>query len=139
MFKATRKTCYEEVLPLPRLGDVAERLQRGRVLAIVSPDSRVPPEEVQRFFEGLSRKNNLCVLTGDKTSMASVEKAARQLYAAQKANDRIPEGHLQRPELEAKQARLRAGLQRHRPRTLRQGALPDTAPRQGSAARAQAP
>ena len=104
MFKPTRKTCYEEVLPLPRLADVADRLPRGRVLAIVSPDSKIPPEEVQRFFEGLSQKNNLCVLTGDKTTMASVDKATRQLYAAQKANDRIPDGHLQRPELEVKQA-----------------------------------
>ena len=104
MFKPTRKTCYEEVLPLPRLVDVADRLPRGRVLVIVSPDSKIPPEEVQRFFEGLSQKNNLCVLTGDKTTMGSVEKAARQLYAAQKANDRIPEGHPQRGELESKQA-----------------------------------
>ena len=104
MFKPTRKTCYEEVLPLPRLADVADRLQRGRVLAIVSPDSKIPPEEVQRFFDGVSQKNNLCVLTGDKTAMGSVESAARQLYAAQKADTRIPEGHSQRTELESKQA-----------------------------------
>ena len=104
MFKPTRRTCYEDVLPLPRLADVADRLPRGRVLAIVSPDSKIPPEEVQRFFEGLSQKNNLCVLTGDKTAMGSVETAARQLYAAQKADARIPEGHTQRDELEAKQA-----------------------------------
>ena len=60
------------------------------MLLIVSPDSKIPPEEVQRFFDGLSQKNNLCVLTGDKTAMGSVEKAARQLYAAQKADGRIP-------------------------------------------------
>jgi hypothetical protein len=59
---------------------------------------------VQRFFEGLSQKNNLCVLTGDKTAMGSVEKAARQLYAAQKADGRIPKGHPQRDDLERKQA-----------------------------------
>ena len=104
MFKATRKTAYQEVLPLPPLDEVADRVRRGRVLVIVSPDSRVPPEEVQRFFDGLSQKNNLCVLTGDKTAMGSVEKAARQLYAAQKADGRIPQGHPQRDELERKQA-----------------------------------
>lgn len=49
MFKATRKTAYQEVLPLPPLGEVADRVRRGRVLVIVSPDSKVPPEEVQRF------------------------------------------------------------------------------------------
>jgi hypothetical protein len=58
---------------------------------------------VQKFFEGLSQKNNLCVLTGDKTAMGSVENAARQLYAAQKADSRIPKGHLQRDELGRKQ------------------------------------
>src|ERR1017187_1348055 len=103
MFKPMRRTVYEEVLPLPKLEDVADRVRKGRVLLIVSPDSKIPPEEVQKFFEGLSQKNNLCVLTGDKTAMASVEKAARQLYAAQKAGGRIPIGHLQRDDLEHKQ------------------------------------
>lgn len=103
MFKATRKTCYEDVLPLPRLEDVAERTRKGRVLVVVSPDSKIPPEEIQKFFEGLSQKNNLCVLTGDKTAMGSVEKAARQLFAAQKADGRIPENHPQRSDLETKQ------------------------------------
>ena len=103
MFKASRKTCYEDVLPLPTLEDVADRVRRGRVLLIVSPDSKVPPEEVQKFFDGLSQKNNLCVLTGDKTAMGSVEKAARQHFAAQKADGRIAKGHPQRDDLERKQ------------------------------------
>lgn len=103
MFKPERKTCYDEILPLPKLEDVADRVRKGRVLLVVSPDSKIPPEDVQRFFEGLSQKNNLCVLTGDKTAMGSVEKAARQLYAAQKADGRIPKGHPQRGDLETKQ------------------------------------
>lgn len=103
LFKPLRKAVYEEVLPLPRLEDVADRVRRGRVLLVVSPDSKIPPEEVGKFFEGLPQKNNLCVLTGDKTAMASVEKAARHLFAAQKADGRIPKGHAQREELEKKQ------------------------------------
>ncbi|MGH8545559.1 MAG: FN3 associated domain-containing protein, partial [Gammaproteobacteria bacterium] len=103
MFKAVRKTGYEEILPLPRLEEAADRVRRGRVLLIVSPDSKIPPEEVQRFFDGLSQKNNLCVLTGEKTDLASVEKAARQVFAAQKADGRIPKGHSQRDDLERKQ------------------------------------
>lgn len=103
MFKATRKTVYDDVLPLPRLEDVADRVRRGRVLLVVSPDAKIPPDEVQKFFDGLSQKNNLCVLTGDKTAMGSVEKAARQLFAAQKADGRIPKGHPQRDDLERKQ------------------------------------
>ncbi len=103
MFKAARKSAYEEVLPLPKLEEVADKVRKGRVLLIVSPDSKIPPEEVQKFFDGLSQKNNLCVLTGDKTAMGSVEKAARHLYAAQKADGRSPKGHPQRDELEKKQ------------------------------------
>jgi len=103
MFKANRKTCYDDVLPLPKLEDVAERVRKGRVLLVVNSDSKIPPEEVQKFFDGLSQKNHLCVLTGDKTAMGSVEKAARQLYAAQKADGRIPRGHTQREDLERKQ------------------------------------
>ncbi|HXV81080.1 MAG TPA: anti-phage-associated DUF499 domain-containing protein [Candidatus Binatia bacterium] len=103
MFKPMRKTVYEDVLPLPKLDEVADRVRRGRVLLVVSPDSKIPPEEVQKFFDGLSQKNNLCVLTGDKTAMGSVEKAARHLFAAQKADGRIPKGHPQREDLERKQ------------------------------------
>ena len=104
MFKPTRKTAYQEVLPLPQLEKLAEQVRRSRVLAIVSPDSKIPPEEVKRFFEGLIQKNNLCVLTGDRTAMGNVENAARQVYAAQKADSRIPQGHRQREELEGKQS-----------------------------------
>jgi len=103
MFKPTRKSVYDEVLPLPKMEEVAERVRRNRVLIMVSPDSKIPPDEVNRFFEGLSQKNNLCVLTGDKTAMGSIEKAARQFYAVQKADSRIPLGHPQRADLETKQ------------------------------------
>jgi hypothetical protein len=102
-FKPIRKTAYADVLPLPRIEDVADRVRKGRILLIVSPDAKIPPEEVQRFFADLSQKNNLCVLTGDKTAMGSVETAARQLYAAHKADGRIPQGHPQRDDLERKQ------------------------------------
>jgi hypothetical protein len=103
MFKATRKTVYDDVLPLPKLSEVADRVRRGRVLLIVSPDAKIPPEEVQRFFDGLTQKNNICVLTGDKTAIASVEKAACHVFAAKKADSRIPVGHPQREDLEKKQ------------------------------------
>lgn len=103
MFKTDRKTCYEEVLPLPRIDEVADRVRKTRVLLIVSPDSKIPPEVVKRFFDGLTQKNNLLVLTGEKTAMGSVEKAARQFFAAQKANNRIPQNHPQREDLEHRQ------------------------------------
>ncbi len=43
MFKPTRRTVYEDVLPLPKLADVADRVRRGRVLLVVCPDSKIPP------------------------------------------------------------------------------------------------
>lgn len=103
MFKPTRKTVYEEVLPLPKLDDATEKVRHGRVLLIVSPDSKIPPEEVAKFFGTITQKNNLCVLSGDKTAIASVEKAARQYFAVQKADHKIQQGHSQRDELERKQ------------------------------------
>jgi hypothetical protein len=103
MFKSARKTVYADVLPLPKLEEVADRVRKCRVLLIVTPDSKIPPEEVQKFFDGLSQKNNLCVLTGDKTAMGSVEEAARQLFATQQADGRIPNDHPQREDLERKQ------------------------------------
>jgi hypothetical protein len=103
LYKPTRKSAYDEVLALPKLEEVADKVRRSRVLLIVSPDSKLPPEEVQRFFDALSQKNNLCVLTGDKTRMASIEKAARQRFAALHAESRIAKGHPQRDELEQKQ------------------------------------
>lgn len=104
MFEPTRKTAYAKVLALPGIEEVGEHVRKEHVLLIVSPDSKIPPEELQKFYVGLAQKNNLLVLTGDKTAMGSIEKAARQLYAAQKADGRIPKGHPQREELEKKQA-----------------------------------
>ena len=103
MFRAASKNAYEDVLPLPQLTEVTDRVRRGRVLLIVSPDSKIPPEEVKKFFDATTQKNNICVLTGDKSAMGSVEKAARQLYAAQKADSsRIPKGNPQYEELQRK-------------------------------------
>jgi len=103
MFAPSRKTAYDEVLPLPKISEVADKVRKNRVLLIVSPDSKVPPEDVQRLFDSLIQKNNLCILTGDKTQMGSVEKSARQVFAGLKADKRIPKGHPQREELEIKQ------------------------------------
>jgi len=44
MFKASRRTGYDDVLPLPKLEEVADRVRKGRVLLVVSPDSKIPPE-----------------------------------------------------------------------------------------------
>lgn len=103
MYKPSRKVAYEAVLPLPKIDEIADEVRKGRVLLIVTPDSRLPPQAVQKLFEEITQKNNLCVLTGDKTAMASLEKSARQLFAALQADTRIAKGHPQRDELQSKQ------------------------------------
>jgi hypothetical protein len=102
MFRPRRKTVYEEVLALPRLQEVSDVIRSKRVLLIVDPDTKVPPEQIADLFSGLTAKNNLCVLTGDKTAMASVTQAARHVFASGKAGARIPSGHPQREELDRK-------------------------------------
>ena len=102
MFAADRKTVYTRVIALPALNEVVDEVKKNRVLLIVDPDSKMPPEALEKFFQALVEKNNLVVLTGDKTQMASVDKAARKMYAALKADGRIPANHVQREEFEEK-------------------------------------
>ena len=104
MFRPKRKTAYEEVFVLPKLEETQDKIQRKRVLLIVSPDSKIPPEEVNRFFEQTTKKNNILVLTGDRTEIASVETAARQLYAATKVERETPNGNPLKREIEKKKA-----------------------------------
>jgi hypothetical protein len=102
LFAADRKTVYSRVIALPALSEVVEEVKRNRVLLIIDPDSKMPPEVLEKFFQALVEKNNLLVLTGDKTQMASVDKSARKVYAALKADARIPTNHVQREEFEEK-------------------------------------
>jgi len=54
---------------------------------------------------------NVLILTGDKSSIASVEKAARHVYAVTKADKEIPESHPQRKELDEKKAQYEQDFQ----------------------------
>jgi hypothetical protein len=95
MFAATRKTAYSQVIALPKLNEVIAEVKRNRVLLIIDPATKMPPEQLGAFFAELPEKNNLLVLTGDKTQMASIEQAARKSYATLKAEVKIPKSHAQ--------------------------------------------
>jgi hypothetical protein len=82
IFEPRRKAAYQELAALPKVDDV--RLNGPRVLLILSPDTKNPPEEAQRFFDSVVEKNNLCILTGDGSSIASLEQKTRKLYAIAK-------------------------------------------------------
>ena len=111
MYKPTTKEAYEKVLPLPEMDDAEAVLKTGRALLIISPDGKTPPGVVANFFKGLINKNNVLVLTGDKSSIASIEKAARHVYAVTKADNEIPESHPQRKELDDKKAQYEQDFQ----------------------------
>ncbi|WP_119157530.1 anti-phage-associated DUF499 domain-containing protein [Caldimonas tepidiphila] len=95
MFAPTRKTAYSHVIALPKLNEVIIEVKRNRVLLIIDPATKMPPEQLDAFFAELPEKNNLLVLTGDKTQMASIEQAARKSYATLKAEVKIPKTHAQ--------------------------------------------
>lgn len=99
LFRVQSGTVYQKVLPLPALDAVKDEVRKHRVLLIVEPDSRIPPEKVASFFADLTQKNNVCVLTGDRTEMAKLDNAACQIYAVKKAERRIDAAHPQYPEL----------------------------------------
>jgi len=111
MYQPTTKEAYEKVLPLPEMDEAEAALKSGRALLIISPDGKTPPKVVAEFFNGLSCKNNILVLTGDKSQMASVEKAARHVYAVEKANKELPETHPQRTELDDKRTQYKQDFQ----------------------------
>jgi len=104
MYKPTTKEAYEKVLPLPEMDEAEAVIKSGRALLIISPDGKTPPDVVKRFFESLVNKNNILVLTGEKSSMASLDKSARHVYAVKKADDEVGSSHPQRKELDEKKA-----------------------------------
>ncbi len=111
MYSPRTKEAYEKMLALPEMDEASAVIKTQRTLLIISPDGKQPPEQVNRFYEQLSNKNNLIVLTGEKTSIASIEDAARHVYAAQKASQELPESHPQRKELEEKQSQYEQDFQ----------------------------
>ena len=80
IFEPLSKIAYQEVHALPRIDDI--RLNGpARVCLVLSPDSKMPPQEAQRFWEGVTEKNNFCVLTGDGSSLGNLEEKTRRIWA----------------------------------------------------------
>ncbi|MEE4359789.1 MAG: anti-phage-associated DUF499 domain-containing protein [Desulfococcaceae bacterium] len=111
MYKPVTKEAYEKVLPLPEMDEAAAVLKSSRAMLIISPDGRVPPDVIREFYTSLPCKNNLLVLTGEKSMMASVEKSARHVYAVSKAENELPETHPQRKELDERKAQYAQDFQ----------------------------
>ncbi len=111
MYAPVTKEAYEKVLPLPEMDEAAAVLKTSRAMLIISPDGKVPPDVIKEFYASLPCKNNLLVLTGEKSMMASVEKSARHVYAVSKTENELPETHPQRKELDEKKAQYAQDFQ----------------------------
>ncbi|CAI8823424.1 anti-phage-associated DUF499 domain-containing protein [Methylocaldum szegediense] len=86
-----RRNAYQDVQVLPRLEEL--RLSGPRVLIVIRPDGRVPPSELNHFFEFQQEKNNLLVLTGQDSHLAdAVEDRLREFYAIEQIYGRLKPG-----------------------------------------------
>ena len=111
MYSPTTKEAYEKVLPLPEMDEASATLKTSRVMLIISPDGKVPPEVVKQFFNSITNKNNILVLTGEKSTMANLEKSARHVYAVAKADRDLSETHPQRKEFEERKTQYEQDFQ----------------------------
>lgn len=82
-----RKAAYGKVLALPKIDDIVAAVNTQRVLAIIPPNSTLPPEEIGNIFnDGITRRNNLLVLSGERSfDMNKLQETARMVYAAEQA------------------------------------------------------
>ena len=93
LFQAQSKSraAYQEVQIMPRLDDV--RLSGSRVLLVVQPDGRTPPEAIRNFFEFQQEKNQVLILSGHDSHLANeVEARLRELYAVERIVDKLKPG-----------------------------------------------
>jgi hypothetical protein len=79
IFQPINRLAYQEVHALPKIDEI--KLGGPRVALILSPDSKRPPQEAQQFWESVTEKNNFCVVTGDGSSLGSLEDKTRRIWA----------------------------------------------------------
>jgi hypothetical protein len=82
IFEPRRKNAYSEILALPKIEDI--KTGGGRLLLVLSPDKKVPPEDAKRLFDVVVQKNNFCILTGDGSDLAKLEDRVRRIWAVAK-------------------------------------------------------
>lgn len=85
------KVAYQDVQVLPKLDEL--KLSGPRTLIVIKPDGKVPPAQLQNFFQYQQEKNNLLVLTGQDSLLAdAVEDRLRELYAIEQIEKRLKPG-----------------------------------------------
>ena len=85
VFEARRKVAYQSVLALPKVSEI--KTNGVRVLLVLSPDRRMPPDEAKKLFDAVVEKNNFCVVTGDGSDLAKLEDRVRRIWAVAKVRE----------------------------------------------------
>lgn len=104
LFAPTDRSAYAEILDgTEGIDTIADRIKGRRVLVAVRPDGRVPPQEVERFYQSVTEKNNVFILTGERSFQSNkLEDVARELYATIAAQRDINEANPQFGDLTAR-------------------------------------
>lgn len=85
------KAAYQELKVLPMLDEI--RLTGPRVLIVVRPDGKLPPQQLNNFYLFQQEKNNLLVLSGQDSHFAEVvEERLRELYAIEQIVKHLRDG-----------------------------------------------
>lgn len=85
------KAAYQELKVLPLLDEI--RLTGTRVLIVVRPDGKLPPQQLNNFFMFQQEKNNVLVLSGQDSHFADVvEERLRELYAIEQIVKHLRDG-----------------------------------------------
>lgn len=101
LFAPREKTAYADIVDgTEGIDTITDRIKGPRVLVAVRPDGKLPPQEVERFFQSVTEKNNVFILTGERSFQSNrLEDVARELYATVAAKRDIPESNPQYAEL----------------------------------------
>lgn len=76
------KKAYQQLYIMPKMDEID--LKGDRVLIVLKPDGKTPPENLGNFFQYVESKNNFFVLSGGDTHMANnVDERLREMYATE--------------------------------------------------------
>ncbi|MEQ1531794.1 MAG: DUF499 domain-containing protein, partial [Methylococcales bacterium] len=90
ILQPVNKAAYQELKVLPLFDEI--RLVGSRLLIVVRPDGKLPPQQ-NNFFLFQQEKNNLLVLSGQDSHFAeAVEDRLRELYAVEQIVKQLKDG-----------------------------------------------
>jgi hypothetical protein len=86
-FKPRGRGLYDRVEALPKIEDIDLRGQRACI--VLEPQGQQPSDALREYYEAVSEKNNICVVTGDGSSFANLELAVRRAYGTALAREQM--------------------------------------------------